>query len=130
MLTDPVMQFYNTALNVRAYREELLASNIANADTPNYQAKDIDFKTALKGAMHNISGGLPLLRNSVRQLSGKSNQIYPGVFTMPAQQSRLDGNAVNMNQARAAFTDNGIKYEATLTFMTQEIKTMQQAITG
>ena len=125
------MQFYNTVLNIRSFRQELLASNIANADTPNYQAKDLDFKTALNGALNHVSGTLSLQRNEPNQLSSQvGEKMYPGIFTLVAKQTNLDGNTVDMNQERAAFTSNALKYEATLTFMTQEIKTMQQAITG
>ncbi|OHC90606.1 MAG: flagellar basal-body rod protein FlgB, partial [Sideroxydans sp. RIFOXYD2_FULL_59_7] len=48
---DEMFQFHQVALNLRAARQELIASNIANADTPNYKAKDIDFSSALKGAL-------------------------------------------------------------------------------
>ncbi|MDE3207716.1 MAG: flagellar basal body rod protein FlgB, partial [Pseudomonadota bacterium] len=121
MLTDPVMQFYNTALNVRSFRQEILASDIANADTPYFQAKDVNFRTAFHNALNHVTGALSLKKNSENQFSDQAEiNRYPGTFVIPATSTRLDGNTVNMNQVRAEFTGNALKYEATLTFMTQE----------
>ena len=59
-LIDKELGFHQTALNVRAYRQQLLASNIANADTPNYKARDVDFKSVLAGALDGRFGHLAL----------------------------------------------------------------------
>lgn len=62
---DDYMRFNETALSLRSTRQELLASNIANADTPNYKARDVDFAAALKGAMARKDGVPPALKLSL-----------------------------------------------------------------
>ncbi len=69
---DDYMRFNETALSLRSTRQELLASNIANADTPNYKARDVDFASALKGAMARKDGVPPALKGTAPQhLPGK-----------------------------------------------------------
>lgn len=119
------------ALGLRAYRQQVLAGNIANADTPNYKARDFDFATALKEAASGRSGGnLPLATTSPRHLTGG---IEAGptrlMYRTPAQAS-LDGNTVEMDAERAQFSDNAVQYEAGLTFITNQIKMLMAATQG
>lgn len=121
-----------TALNLRAQRQQLLSANIANANTPGYKAVDLDFSSAYKAALSGQSGGgLPLKTEQPRQLAGN---IAPAGSDFMAYQAgntvRLDGNSVDMNREQAAFQKNSIQYEADLTFLTGKIKTLTSAITG
>ena len=127
---DQQMLFNQTALNLRAYRQELIASNIANADTPNYKARDIDFKKSLAGAL-GASGGsaVSLTRTSAGHLaapgaSGKGGDL----LYRTEQQSSIDGNTVNMDLERAAFADNAIHIEALITFINLDLKNTMNAI--
>jgi flagellar basal-body rod protein FlgB len=127
---DAHLQVKRTALNARAYRQELLASNIANADTPNYKARDIDFKGALEGALSGrTEGSLGLVRTSSRHLGSESGQT-PGlpVKYRTEYQPNVDGNTVNMDVERAAFAENAIQMEALLAFVRSDLGTLQAAM--
>lgn len=128
---DTDIGFHQTALNVRAYRQQLLASNIANADTPNYKAKDVDFKAALGGALEGRLGHMALASTSTRHLQGEATHPLDGLALFrKEQQSSVDGNTVNMDVERSAFTENAVHYEASITFINGLLRTMQQAVQG
>jgi flagellar basal-body rod protein FlgB len=130
---DDMLNFNTQALRIREQRQQVLASNIANADTPNYKARDLDFKAALQSALQGTSAtdGTALATTAPGHLAGN-----PGVaaeagllYRTPAQGS-VDGNTVNMDAERAAFADNAVHYEFNLTRITQQIKSMMAAIQG
>ena len=127
---DQELGFSQTALNLRAYRQELLASNIANADTPHYKARDIDFKTALAGALGNAQGGtLTLMQTAAGHLpAAGSNRFGAALQYRSEQQASVDGNTVNMDVERAAFAENAIQMEAMLTFVNGRFKTLANAL--
>lgn len=128
---DTQLGFHQTALNVRAYRQQLLASNIANADTPHYKAKDVDFKSALTGALEGRLGSLALASTSTRHLQGGAGHPLEGQAKFRTElQSSVDGNTVNMDVERSAFAENAMHYEASVTFINGLLKTMQQAVQG
>lgn len=130
---DDMLNFNTQALRVREQRQQVLASNIANADTPNYKARDLDFKTALEGALQNTpaAGGTALATTAPGHLVGNPGAAAEAglLYRTPAQGS-VDGNTVNMDSERAAFTDNAVHYEFNLTRISQQIKTMMAAIQG
>lgn len=127
---DAHLQVKRTALNVRAYRQELLASNIANADTPNYKARDIDFKGALEAAQAGrTQGGLSVARTSPRHLGSEATNAFAGAVQYRTEfQPNVDGNTVNMDVERAAFAENAIQMEAMLTFIRSDFSTLQLAM--
>jgi flagellar basal-body rod protein FlgB len=130
-LIDNAVSFHQTALNVQAQRQQMLASNIANADTPNYKARDIDFRSALQGALGKSYGPLALAATSAKHLPDTrvaSMQAYTGYRS--ELQSSVDGNTVNMDVERAAFAENSIHYEASVTFINSLLRGMQRAISG
>lgn len=121
-----------TALNLRAQRQQLLSANIANANTPGYKAVDLDFSAAFKAAMSGQqTSGLALKTEQPRQLPGA---VAPTGSDFIAYQAgngvRLDGNSVDMNREQAEFQKNSIQYESDLTFLTGKIKTLTSAIVG
>ena len=128
---DSALQFHQTALNLQAQRQQMLASNIANADTPNYKARDIDFRSALKGALGERMGPLALASTSSRHLD-VSEQMPFGAYVGYRRefQSSVDGNTVNMDAERAAFAENSVHYEASVTFINGLLRSMQTAISG
>jgi flagellar basal-body rod protein FlgB len=131
---DEYLRFNETALNLRAQRQQLLASNIANADTPNYKARDIDFSSALKGALtKNGPAQAPeLAKTAAVHLNSKTAAMIGGapLLYRVEQQGNVDGNTVNMDAERNQFTDNAIRYEAGLTLISAQIKKMMSAIQG
>lgn len=131
---DDYLRFNETALSLRAQRQELLASNIANADTPNYKARDIDFSSALQGALAGSrQGGLnttaashmPRGQATGDTLANGTPVQYRGVV-----QGSVDGNTVDMDVERNQFADNALRYEAGITMINHQIKGLLAAIQG
>ena len=129
---DDALRFQQTALNLRAARQELLASNIANADTPNYKARDVDFASALRNAMAGTPTELPTVKTSPMHLEGNSGASVMGspvMYRKPVQPS-ADGNTVDMDVERAQFADNALRYEASVMFVNARLKGILTAIQG
>lgn len=129
---DEMFQFHQTALNLRAARQELLAANIANADTPNYKARDIDFARALQGALGGDGAQLPLATTAAAHLQGGAGETVMGApvqFRIPTQPS-ADGNTVEMDTERAQFADNALRYEASVRFISDKAKDVLAALQG
>jgi flagellar basal-body rod protein FlgB len=112
---DDFMRFQTEALKLRSTRQELLAGNVANADTPSYKAVDFDFGKALAAATTTKAG-----------TSAPAPEL---LYREPAQAS-LDGNTVEMDAERAKFADNTVRYEAALKFLNAQLKTMLSALQG
>lgn len=129
---DNALRFQQTALSLRAARQELLASNIANADTPNYKAKDIDFASALQGAMSGKKADLPLTMSSPSHLAGMTGDTVMGspVMYRNVLQPSADGNTVDMDVERAQFADNALRYEASVSFVSSRVKDVLAALQG
>lgn len=129
---DQEINFSRQALNLRSYRQELLASNIANADTPHYKARDFDFKSALRATLGANSGSdVQLARTTAGHLGGSEGGM-PGVRTQyrSEYQGSVDGNTVNMDIERSAYTENSVQIETLLTFIREQVKTMNLALQG
>lgn len=129
---DDALRFQKTALSLRAARQELLASNIANADTPNYKARDVDFTSALRNALAGTSTELPVVKTSPMHLEGNSGASIMGapvMYRKPIQPS-ADGNTVDMDVERAQFADNALRYEASVRFVSEQMKATLTAIQG
>lgn len=125
---DQALGVHVKALELRTYRAQLLATNIANADTPNYKAVDIDFKTALSQAQ---SGDLPLTVTNPNQIqsSGREKSQFELMYRVPMQPS-LDGNTVDSQIEQSEFTRNAVQHQASLMFLTGRIKGILSAIKG
>ena len=125
------LDFQSQALTLRSERQRLLASNIANADTPGYVAREMDFATALReatgqqatpGQMNTTAAG------HLQPLAGARAEANLRYAT--PSQTNLDRNTVDMDRERASFADNSVKYEATLRFINGSVRTMLDAIKG
>lgn len=133
---DNNMQFHETALRLREQRQQVLASNIANADTPNYKARDFNFSQAMQNALapqaSAASAASALNKTNAMHLSGASGGSVGGVPLQyrGIQQGSVDGNTVDMDVERNQFTDNALRYEASLTVMSGQIKNLLAAIQG
>jgi flagellar basal-body rod protein FlgB len=127
---DEALRFQQTALSLRAARQELLASNIANADTPNYKAKDVDFASALQNAMGGNAAELQVARTAQGHLEGNAGTSVlgaPVMYRKPVQPS-ADGNTVDMDVERAQFADNAVRYEASVKFVSERLKGILAAL--
>lgn len=126
-LTD-ALNFQTEALVLRAERQRLIASNIANADTPGYVARDMDFARALREATGQAAAVVPAAPRAGHVHAAGGARAEPNLlYTRPAQ-NNLDGNSVDMDRERAAFADNTVKYEATLRFINGSVRTMLDAM--
>lgn len=129
---DEALRFHQTALNLRSARQELLASNVANADTPGYKARDVDFATTLRDALAGSSEELPVVRTAEAHLAGNTGDSIMGspvMYRRPLQPS-ADGNTVDMDVERVQFADNALRYEASVTFVSARLKGILSAIQG
>ncbi|MCQ9615983.1 flagellar basal body rod protein FlgB [Paenalcaligenes niemegkensis] len=123
--------FHKTALSLRQQRQEVLAANIANVDTPNYKARDFDFSQALNKAMGD-SLNLPatqLSLTSAQHIPAAAREAHAAdlLYRQPFQPS-LDGNTVDMDAERMAFADNTLHYQSSLNVLSQRIKTLMAAL--
>lgn len=130
---DAALQFGTEDLNLRAQRQEILASNIANADTPGYQARDIDFASELNKAMKNgrATTGLSLNVTSARHIEAQTHAASSMdlLYRIPDQPA-ADGNTVDMDRERTQFADNSLKYQTDLTLISSQIKSMMSVLQG
>jgi flagellar basal-body rod protein FlgB len=127
---DPI-QFGEAALKLRAYRQELISSNLVNADTPGFRAKDIQFGDVLKQTLDNKlpSAGVSLATTNARHIGGVQTTAIATEFRSTVQPA-LDGNTVDPDVERSEFMKNSFFTEATLSFLSTSIKTRISAITG
>ena len=131
------LDFHSRALMLRAERQRVLASNIANADTPGYTARDYKFGDALRtatGQGSSMAVTMAPAQTSSRHMElptiGTLNSDKPELGYSVAAQPSLDGNSVDMDRERANFVDNTVRYEAALRFINGQSKTMLSAIQG
>jgi flagellar basal-body rod protein FlgB len=117
------------ALRLRDLRTEVLAGNIANADTPWFKARDIDFRSALANASN--AAGLGMARTATRHLDGKANAAAALgaklLYRVPSQPS-IDGNTVELDTEVARFSENALRQQASLTFLNSRLRGLQQAL--
>jgi flagellar basal-body rod protein FlgB len=130
------LEFQSEALVLRAERQRLIASNIANADTPGYVARDFSFAQALRQATGGSAGGGGAADNTLggaiagdltSEGFGRS-RASPTLRYAAASQTNLDSNTVDMDRERASFADNALKYESTLRFINGSVRTMLDAM--
>ena len=131
---DAALRFQQEALNLRAQRQEILAANIANADTPGYQARDLDFASELKKVMvrgREETGGVSLTLTSAQHIPAQTVSALSTelLYRIPDQPS-LDGNTVDMDRERTQFADNSLKYQMGLTALGGQIKGMMNVLQG
>lgn len=149
---DNLFGFHEEALKLRSKRQEIIAANIANADTPHFKARDIDFKQSMLESMQqqadprmkgfadqqqqlNMAGSLK--KTSANHLSGTPatqanpfNSLNKEALYRPIRQGSVDGNTVDMDVERNQFADNAIRYEASILKLNGLIKSMMTAIQG
>ncbi|HNT37779.1 MAG TPA: flagellar basal body rod protein FlgB [Rubrivivax sp.] len=125
-----VLDFQAQALTLRSERQRLIASNIANADTPGYVARDFDFAQALRQATGGTQGRFRLAENAGQGLPADAGRAArpPRLNYATTAQDNLDGNTVDMNRERASSLDNALRYESTLRFISSSVKNTLDAI--
>jgi flagellar basal-body rod protein FlgB len=128
---DKVFGVHEQGVRIRERRAELLASNLANADTPNYKARDIDFKQVLQQAEAGANT-TPMKSTHAKHMhadgfaAGMSAEL---MYRNPLQPS-VDGNTVDSQQEKAQFIQNAVQYQTSLSFLSGKIKSLMSAIKG
>jgi flagellar basal-body rod protein FlgB len=128
---DKALGIHEAALKVRAQRTELLANNLANVDTPNFKARDVDFRAALQQAAGAADAGHMLRTNEQHIEEQGAAGFAEGdlLYRVPSQPS-LDGNTVDVDLERSAFAENTVRYQASLHFVDRKLRSLISALKG
>jgi flagellar basal-body rod protein FlgB len=131
---DQYLGVHAAALDVRARRTELIANNLANADTPGYKARDIDFRQAMARAAGEKTGsGVHLSTTQAGHIGGAASAdaaTSPDLKYRTPLAPALDGNTVDTQLEQSAFAENAVRYQATLTFLNNKFRGLLTAIMG
>ena len=125
---DSHFALHARALSVASQRLKLLADNLANADTPHYKARDIDFAAAMQNAGKD-QVALQTTRAGHIAVGGNNPNHAQPLYRMPDQPS-MDGNTVDSQKESAAVAETAVRYQSTLTFLNSRIRGLRLAITG
>ena len=128
---DKALGIHEKALGFRAQRAEVLANNIANADTPNYKARDLDFSSVLAAQSSKDRGEFGVALTSSKHIAAEGMEIAdPGLrFRTPAHAS-LDQNTVDAQVEQAAYAENAIDFQASFTVLTSKFRGLMGALRG
>lgn len=124
---------YNQALSLRAHRQQVLASNIANADTPHYKARDFDFKSAFESALgkRHSGGGVDIARTHDAHLPANMGSMRNVELQYRTEtQSAVDGNTVDMDVERAEIANNALQYQIVTQFLSDRLNGLRTAISS
>jgi len=121
---------YSQALNLRTQRHQVLASNIANADTPNYKARDFDFSRAMQNALagRHAAGGIALAQTSAAHMAGGGGSGAAELQFRKETQSAVDGNTVDMDVERAQIAENALQYQILTQLIGDKFKGLRNAM--
>lgn len=125
---DSALGVHADALTLRSRRAEVLASNLANVDTPNYKARDFDFRAALDRARQ--GGGAMKVSHPAHISDTGGPAAMPELAYRIPLHSSLDGNTVDASQEQSAFAENALQYRTSLTFLNSRIRGLLAAIRG
>ena len=129
-LLDKAFGISPTALMLRSQRSAVLAANIANAETPNYQARDYDFSATLRSAMEGAAASSGLTATDERHLSlVDKSEIGTTMYRLPTK-TKQNGNTVEEEIEQAAFSENAVAYQTSLQFLNGTIRSLHMAIKG
>jgi len=128
---DTYLGIHPAALQLQSKRMEVLANNLANVDTPNYKARDLDFRSALAAATGSADAPMSLATTKAGHIATSPDTAGGAAlkYRVPLAPS-LDGNTVDAQMEQAAFAENSVRYQATLTFLSNSLRNLMTAITG
>jgi len=126
---EAALGVHDKALALRSQRAEVLANNIANADTPGYQARDIDFRDVLMQAK--AGQGVSITRTNQRHFSTANAMTMEAnmMYRTPMQPS-IDGNTVDLQIEQAEYAENAIAFQSSFTFLNGKLRGLMSAIRG
>lgn len=127
-IIDPTIGALNTTLNLRQLNQNIITSNIANADTPGYKTKAVEFESTLRDALA-INGSLPPLGTHERHILHRSTDpVYPEIYEDPSAPEGLDGNTVDRASEMSKLAENQILYDAAIELMKKKLGMLKYAI--
>ena len=126
---DKEVGFMEQGLRVRAQRQQVLATNIANADTPNYKAKDLDFNQAMKAALGNTGSQENMSVTNSKHI-GSANNVSAQVKERSNLQNSADGNTVDMDVEQSQFAENALQYETLVSMINGTYKNINSVMQG
>ena len=129
-LIDRAFSIHDDALMLRSRRSSILAANIANADTPDYKARDIDFRAMLQDMSSKESKSLGMTKTHAKHLGDAPVHAASEIKYRNPLQPSLDGNTVDMHAEQARFSKNALEYQTSLTFLNSKISGLKLAIKG
>ena len=122
-MSETIFGIHGAALEVRSQRMRVIASNIANAATPGYKARDVDFDAGLKAKLAERTGGSPVA-------GAGAPAREPDLLYRQTAMPSLDGNTVELGREQIAFAENALAYSATLEFVKGKVNTITRALKG
>lgn len=128
-LIDAALGIHPRAIEVGARRLELIAGNIANADTPGYKARDIDFRAALEALLADGNAGSMQRAHALHQAAPGQAVNAESLYRVPNLPS-LDGNTVDSQLEQAAFNEASVRYQASLDFLDARVQGLRKALRG
>jgi flagellar basal-body rod protein FlgB len=128
-LIERAFSIHDDAMMMRSQRSSILAANIANADTPNYKARDMDFQQMMQ-QFENQSDSIKLETTNSRHISLQSSDQQAYIKYRNPLNPSLDGNTVDMHAEQARFSQNALQYQTSLTMLNSKIRGLQLAIRG
>eukprot|EP00095_Tigriopus_kingsejongensis_P004874 snap_masked-scaffold1_size3401120-processed-gene-9.13 protein:Tk04874 transcript:snap_masked-scaffold1_size3401120-processed-gene-9.13-mRNA-1 annotation:"flagellar basal body rod protein" len=127
---DKALGIHDNALKLRSQRSSVIASNIANSDTPNFKARDLDFKQMLSQAANRLEpSSVKLQATQAGHMGGGGSIDSEMLYRTPTQPS-LDGNTVDSQAEHTRFAENTFMYQASLSFLSSKFKGISYAIKG
>ncbi len=127
---NSILGSHQQSIKVFAARSRILAANLANADTPNYKARDLDFRKMLNDYKNITSYNAPLKTNHARHMQPSGFVFGSQLKFRQPQQSSLDGNTVEDQIEKSAFLENAMRYQTSITFISGKFRTLLSAIKG
>jgi flagellar basal-body rod protein FlgB len=127
---DKAFSIHDDALVLRSQRSSILAANIANADTPTYKARDMDFQAMMRDVQSGNDKAFSLAQTNKRHLPASAPAIEPNIKYRNPLQASLDGNTVDMHAEQARFSKNAFEYQTSLTLLNSKIRGLLFAIKG
>jgi flagellar basal-body rod protein FlgB len=127
---DKAFSIHDDALMLRSRRSSILAANIANADTPDYKARDMDFSSMMTKLQSNGKDSFVMARTSERHMAASVASLDADVKYRNPLQPALDGNTVDMYAEQARFSQNALQYQTSMTMLNSKIRGLMLAIKG
>jgi len=126
---DPIIGALNTSLNLRQMNQNVISSNIANADTPGYKAKALEFEGALREALAVGDDTRPATTNPAHMAHRETDPVQPEIYDDPNGVESLDGNTVDRNSEMAKMVENQLMYDASADLLKKKLGMLKYAIT-